>query len=48
MIASGTSNTLTEIAEKLRPGLPDDFSRLMLDGALRVLADTVTRAGAPA
>jgi hypothetical protein len=40
VIESGTSNTLTEIAEKLRPGLPDDFSRLMLDGALRVLADT--------
>jgi hypothetical protein len=37
--ASGISTALTEIAEQLKPRLPDDLSRLMLDGALRVLAD---------
>jgi hypothetical protein len=38
-MANPTSNALTEIADQLKARLPDDFSRLMLKGALRVVAD---------
>jgi hypothetical protein len=39
MKTNETHITLAEIVALLKPQLPDDFSRLMLDGALRVLAD---------
>jgi len=40
MKADETQDALAAIAALLKPKLPDDFSRRMLDGALRVLADT--------